>query len=161
MDSAMDSAVESVVNNAINSAINSVVNKTSESRYDIAGEAISDETEVAMGNAIYETVYEFFEKQVTEQAPKKLSLLTAETPFDDVGMDSLEKLSVAMDLEEHFDLFIPDEDIGILTNIQGVVNYLELAIAKKAAEPVVEKLVDEEPSDKSQIDEFGSTDKEK
>jgi acyl carrier protein len=107
------------------------VNKTSESRYDIAGEAISDETEVAMGNAIYETVYEFFEKQVTEQAPKKLSLLTAETPFDDIGMDSLEKLSVAMDLEEHFDLFIPDEDIGILTNIQGVVNYLELAIAKR------------------------------
>jgi acyl carrier protein len=121
------------------------MNKTSERRYDIAGEAISNETEVAMGNAIYETVYAFFEKQVTEQAPKKLSLLTAETPFDDVGMDSLEKLSVAMDLEEHFDLFIPDDDIGIFTNIQDVVNYLELAIAKKAAEPLVEEPLVEEP----------------
>ena len=39
----MNNAMESVVNNAINS----VVNKTSESRYDIAGEAISDETAFA------------------------------------------------------------------------------------------------------------------
>ena len=159
------------MDSAIKSATKNDMNKAGGRCYDIAREAIPNETEVAMGNAIYETVYEFFEKQVTEHARKKLSLLAAETPFDNVGMDSLEKLSVAMDLEEHFDLFIPDADVEIFTNIQEVVNYLELAIAKKSAEPVVEEPVVEEPvveapvaeelSDKGQIDEVGGTGQEK
>jgi len=152
------------------------MNGASERVYDIADEVMPHEAEVAMGNTIYETVYELFKKQVAEQAPKKISLLNAETPFDDVGMDSLEKLSVAMDLEDHFDLFIPDEDVAIFTNIQDVVNYLELAITKKAMHPVVGNLPgeaqsdqdlsdnvlsDEVLSDKSQADRIGSADSEK
>ncbi len=118
----------------------------------VADEVMPHEAEVAMGNTIYETVYELFKKQVTERAPKKISLLSAETPFDDVGMDSLEKLSVAMDLEDHFDLFIPDEDVAMFTNIQDIVNYLELAIAKKATNPVVDNLPSETLSDEDLSD---------
>ena len=42
-------------------------------------------------------MYEFFEKQVTEQAPKKLGKLAVDVLLDDMGMDSPEILSVAMD----------------------------------------------------------------
>lgn len=81
--------------------------------------------------SVYDTVYDLFKQQVSEQAPKKLGAFTADTPFDDIGMDSLEKLSVAMDLEERFALFIPDEDIEGFITIQEVVDYLEAALVEK------------------------------
>ena len=48
--------------------------------------------------AIYQSVFKHFKNQVQAQVPKKLDKVTATIDFDDIGMDSLEKLSVAMDL---------------------------------------------------------------
>ena len=81
--------------------------------------------------SVYQTVYDMFEVQVSEHAPSKLAKVAADTPLDDIGMDSLEKLSVAMDLEQHYDVLIPDEDIEAFVTIKDVADYLEKALAEK------------------------------
>lgn len=101
---------------------------------------VAEKPEAVIGEqTVLQTVYEFFEKQVSEQAPKKLDKMAADILLDDIGMDSLEVLSVAMDLEEHFQLFIPDKDIDSFTTIQEVADYLEQAIAAKGSEPEEEQ----------------------
>ena len=114
--------------NNVNKKIDSLMDKVAEKPEAV----ISEQT-------VLQTVYEFFEKQVSEQAPKKLDKIAADILLDDIGMDSLEVLSVAMDLEEHFQLFIPDKDIQSFTTIQEVADYLEQAIAATAAEPEEEQ----------------------
>ena len=109
------------------------MNNTNEKVEAVVDKIVSNEgTVVGEDITVYQTVYKLFEKQVNEQAPKKLSKLAADTPFDDLGMDSLEKLAVSMDLEEHYDLFIPDEDIETLLTVQHVVDYIEKALLDNA-----------------------------
>lgn len=112
-----------------------MMNNTNESAYKL----ICEETLIEMNmtdtsKTVSQTVYELFEKQVADQAPKKLGKLATDSPLDDIGMDSLEALSVAMDLEECYGLFIPDEDVMAFVTIQDVVNYLEAAVAAKPVE---------------------------
>ena len=40
-------------------------------------------------------------------------------------MDSLEVLSLAMDLEEHYEVFIPDEDIEAFKRVEDISFYLD------------------------------------
>ena len=82
-------------------------------------------------DAIYQSVYNRFKNQVQAQFPKKLDKVTATIDFNDIGMDSLEKLSVAMDLEEEFGLFIPDEDIENCATIEAMAEYLITALLAK------------------------------
>lgn len=82
--------------------------------------------------AIYETVYQHFKDQVEAQAPKKLSNVTADIALLDIGIDSLECLEVVMNLEECYEVFVPDNKIEEFTTIQSVVDYLVVAIAAKA-----------------------------
>jgi acyl carrier protein len=44
---------------------------------------------------------------------------------DDLGMDSLDCVEATMQLEEKFDLEIPDEDAQKLETVQQIVEYLE------------------------------------
>jgi len=55
--------------------------------------------------------------------------------LDDIGMDSLKKLSIAMDLEELYALFIPDEDIEAFLTLNDMADYLNKAIAAKTNQP--------------------------
>lgn len=64
-----------------------------------------------------------------------------------MGMDSPEILSVAMDQEECYDLFIPDEDVEKFTTIQNEVSHLEEAVAERLTE--IQELCDPD-NDKSQ-----------
>lgn len=43
---------------------------------------------------------------------------------DDLGVDSLDRVEFIMDLEERFDIEIPDEDAEQFKTIQDVYNYI-------------------------------------
>ncbi len=43
---------------------------------------------------------------------------------DDLGADSLDLVELTMDLEEKFDLKIPDEDVSKLVDVKSIVNYV-------------------------------------
>lgn len=43
---------------------------------------------------------------------------------DDLGADSLDQIDFIMDIEDEFDIEIPDEDVEKMTAVEDMVNYL-------------------------------------
>lgn len=51
--------------------------------------------------------------------------VTLEASFiDDLGADSLDTVELVMDLEEHFEIEIPDEDAEKLRTVKDAVDYI-------------------------------------
>ncbi len=54
------------------------------------------------------------------------SEITMETRFeDDLNADSLDLVELIMELEEHYDISIPDEDAQNIASVGDAVNYIE------------------------------------
>jgi acyl carrier protein len=54
------------------------------------------------------------------------SAITLETSFEkDLGADSLDLVELIMELEEHYDLTIPDEDAQKITTVGEAVKYID------------------------------------
>lgn len=52
----------------------------------------------------------------------------------DLGIDSLEAIEIIFDIEEHFNVTLPDRDPNFDTgSVQGLVNAVESALAAKVA----------------------------
>ena len=52
--------------------------------------------------------------------------VTEESSFiDDLGADSLDTVELVLELEEHFDIEIPDDVASTLLTVGDVFNYLE------------------------------------
>ena len=63
---------------------------------------------------------------VAEQLGVKQEEVTPEASFiDDLGADSLDTVELVMALEEEFGIEIPDEDAEKITNVGGVIKYIE------------------------------------
>ena len=45
--------------------------------------------------------------------------------IDDLGADSLDTVELVMDLEEEFDIEIPDEDAEKIATVQNAVDYIK------------------------------------
>ena len=50
---------------------------------------------------------------------------------EDLGADSLDTVELVMDLEEEFDLEIPDEEAEELTTVGAAIKYLEEKLKNK------------------------------
>lgn len=50
---------------------------------------------------------------------------------EDLGADSLDTVELVMDLEEEFDLEIPDEEAEKLTTVGSAIKYLEEKLKNK------------------------------
>jgi len=44
---------------------------------------------------------------------------------DDIGADSLDVVEIVMQIEEEFDIEIPDEEVEKLTTVQEIIDYVE------------------------------------
>ena len=49
--------------------------------------------------------------------------------MEDLGADSLGLVDVTMELEDKFDVTIPDEDLPKITTVQAAINYVKEKIA--------------------------------
>ena len=58
----------------------------------------------------------------------KITDVEPEQVLSEIKMDSLEKLSMAMDLEETFKIEISDEDIEGFETVSDVITYLQRAV---------------------------------
>jgi len=66
--------------------------------------------------------------------------------LDDLKVDSLEKLSLAMDFEDQFSIEITDEEIEGFLTVGDFIAYLEKAVAKSeddSTEPTAAELADQ------------------
>jgi acyl carrier protein len=71
---------------------------------------------------IQEKVFEIIAEQM--QVPK--DQITPETHFvNDLGADSLDTVELVMELEEAFDITIPDEDADKIQTVGEAIKYIE------------------------------------
>ena len=63
---------------------------------------------------------------ISEQMGVAKEQVTAETHFiNDLGADSLDTVELVMELEEEFDITIPDEDAERIETVGQAVKYIE------------------------------------
>jgi len=73
---------------------------------------------------------EDIEKKVIEIISESLGLdpeeeITKESSFNDMDVESLERVGILMDLEEEFDMEIPDEEAEKFQTVEDVIKYVE------------------------------------
>ena len=72
--------------------------------------------------SIQEKVYEIIERKLSVNPEQ----ITPEASFlDDLGADSLDTVELVMDLEDEFNLTIPDEGQEKLRTVQDAIDYLD------------------------------------
>ena len=59
----------------------------------------------------------------------KPSDISTESRLEDLGIDSLGAITILYELEDRFDIEIPNEVIESIININDIVNNLELRVA--------------------------------
>lgn len=57
--------------------------------------------------------------------------ITLETTFEDLGADSLDVMDLIMELEQEFDIEIPDEDAENIRTIEDTINYIQSRLQNK------------------------------
>lgn len=62
---------------------------------------------------------------IAEQLSLREDEIKAESRFvDDLGADSLDIVELIMEMEEEFDIEIPDEEVEKMMSVQDVVGYI-------------------------------------
>ena len=81
-----------------------------------------------MGTNVKDRVIEI----VCEQMGQSKDKVSLETSFiNDLGADSLDTVELVMELEDEFDLSIPDESAEKIKTVGDAVTYIEEAVTKK------------------------------
>jgi acyl carrier protein len=57
--------------------------------------------------------------------------VTLETTFEDLGADSLDVMDLVMELEQEFDIEIPDEDAEKIRTIEDTIKYIQSRLQRE------------------------------
>ena len=69
---------------------------------------------------------------ISEQLSLREEDISTDARFvDDLGADSLDIVELIMEMEEEFDVEIPDEDIEKMLTVQNVVDYISQILKNK------------------------------
>jgi acyl carrier protein len=67
----------------------------------------------------------WFRDRLSHHTDKANDLITLTTAFDATGTDSLDLVELVMEIEEKFDLTIPDEEAERLKTVADVIRYIQ------------------------------------
>jgi acyl carrier protein len=56
-----------------------------------------------------------------------------DSTFDELAVDSLDRVSLAFDIEEKYDIEIPERELGQIKTVNDMVNGIEEAVRQKTA----------------------------
>lgn len=65
---------------------------------------------------------------ILESPQVKIKSVATDMLLSDISVDSLEKLSIAMDLEDAYDIEISDEEVEQFESVADIVGYIKLAV---------------------------------
>ncbi|MGD0365969.1 MAG: phosphopantetheine-binding protein [Acidobacteriaceae bacterium] len=65
-------------------------------------------------------------------SPQQIRL---DSTLDELSLDSLDRVSIAFDLEEKYDIEIPEEKLGQIKTVNDMVTGIEEAVRRKSANP--------------------------
>lgn len=65
-------------------------------------------------------------------APEQIRL---ESTFDELAVDSLDRVSLAFDIEEKYEIEIPEDKLGQIKTVHDMVQGIEEALRQKSAAP--------------------------
>lgn len=73
-------------------------------------------------------------KIISGHAPEvDSSALTPDSKLQDLGIDSLDAIEIIFDIEEHFDIHLPDKDPNFDTNtMRGLIDAVTSMLAAKS-----------------------------
>ena len=95
------------------------------------GEAVSENNDKAAGDG--KSVEERVIDVVCERLAVNRDQVKRETAFiEDIGADSLDIVELVMELEEEFDITIPDEQAEKIKTVGEAVDYITNELKKKA-----------------------------
>jgi acyl carrier protein len=63
-------------------------------------------------------------------SPEQIRL---DSTFDELAVDSLDRVSLAFDIEEKYDIEIPERELGQIKTVNDMVNGIEEAVRQKTA----------------------------
>lgn len=79
-----------------------------------------------------ETVEERVVRVFSEFKKIPVEQVKMDTTFEELGLDSLDGLNLIFELEEEFDLVVPDDKVQSMKSVREVVEGIEQLLANKA-----------------------------
>ncbi len=76
-------------------------------------------------------VDEVLRKSIAKITRKENVIITPNTTFKDLGADSLDVVQIMVALEEAFDIELVDEEMKVLTDMGGFIDYVKKKVAEK------------------------------
>ena len=70
---------------------------------------------------------------VAKVAKRKIEEIRLDSRFEDLGMDSLDKVTLLFELEQTFDISIPETEVQGIQTVGDIVGRLEAFIASSSA----------------------------
>ena len=70
---------------------------------------------------------------VAKVAKRKQGEVRLESSFDDLGMDSLDRVCLLFELEQMFDVNIPDDEVRNVRNVRQMCEGVDKLLAAKSA----------------------------
>jgi len=75
-------------------------------------------------------IFEQMKEIIVDKLGVEVGKITLESKFmEDLGADSLGLVDVTMELEDKFDVTIPDEDLPKISTVQAAIDYVKEKIA--------------------------------
>jgi acyl carrier protein len=75
---------------------------------------------------------------ILESPQVKITNVATDMLLSDISVDSLEKLSIAMDLEEAYGIEISDDEVEQFESVADIVGYIKLAVKAQKEKPKIE-----------------------
>ena len=102
-----------------------------------------------MKNIVKPTVTEIVYDHILNNQAVVVDTVDASMSLDKLNIDSLEKISLAMDLEEHINIDVSDQQIEGFVTVGDIIDHIKLMLA---AQPSIEELAEIQRSDIAQLE---------
>jgi acyl carrier protein len=69
---------------------------------------------------------------IADNQKKDISVVTVESSFEDLGIDSMDAVNIVFELETQFAINVPDEEMKNIKSVRDIVEGVKQLVAAKA-----------------------------